>query len=197
MNISNTLVESQPMVMEVHGEFLPRCQLPAASTFCFFLWLISDRSVGLPTFLRQPEDRNVSRGAPFTLTCEAVGPPDPVGIRWLRDGVPDVVLQNSSSSYLVSGETSAALSQKERTQFVLTMIRLVIVIFVLHSCCHVPNEMVKSTGASPKNENIVEYHHFFFFILTVKKLSYHIFRIITGKLKYLSLFFPFNLDDYS
>lgn len=38
--------------------------------------------------------------------CEAVGPPDPVLIRWLRDGLPDSDYHNSPSSFTVSGETS-------------------------------------------------------------------------------------------
>uniref|UniRef100_A0A8C5HPU7 receptor protein-tyrosine kinase n=1 Tax=Gouania willdenowi TaxID=441366 RepID=A0A8C5HPU7_GOUWI len=37
---------------------------------------------GLPTFIKQPEDKNITRGKPFSLSCEAVGPPDPVQIRW-------------------------------------------------------------------------------------------------------------------
>ena len=66
------------------------------------LWHLS---AGLPTFLHQPEDRNITRDTPFMLSCEAVGPPDPVQIRWLRDGLPDSDFHNSSSSYSVSGET--------------------------------------------------------------------------------------------
>lgn len=38
------------------------------------------------------------------LTCEAVGPPDPVQIRWLRDGLPNSDYHNSPSSFSVSGE---------------------------------------------------------------------------------------------
>lgn len=76
LSIMNMLVESQPIVIEVEG---------------------------LPTFIQQPDDRNVSRNAPFTLSCEAVGPPDPVQIRWLRDGLPDSEFQKSPSSYSVSG----------------------------------------------------------------------------------------------
>ncbi|XP_032365283.1 tyrosine-protein kinase Mer-like [Etheostoma spectabile] len=78
LNISNTMVESQPITIMVEG---------------------------LPTFLYQPEDRNVTRHTPFMLSCEAVGPPDPVRIRWLRDGSPDSDFHNSPSSYSVSGET--------------------------------------------------------------------------------------------
>uniref|UniRef100_A0A3B3ZBI9 receptor protein-tyrosine kinase n=1 Tax=Periophthalmus magnuspinnatus TaxID=409849 RepID=A0A3B3ZBI9_9GOBI len=76
LSIMNSLVESQPIFIEVEG---------------------------LPTFIQQPEDRNVTRNAPFTLSCEAVGPPDPVQIRWLRDGSPDSNFHNSPSSYSVSG----------------------------------------------------------------------------------------------
>ncbi|XP_051233244.1 tyrosine-protein kinase Mer isoform X1 [Dicentrarchus labrax] len=76
MSINNRMVESQPIIIEVEG---------------------------LPTFMHQPEDRNVTRNTPFTLTCEAVGPPDPVQIRWLRDGLPDSDFHNSPSSYSVSG----------------------------------------------------------------------------------------------
>uniref|UniRef100_A0AAQ4PGA0 receptor protein-tyrosine kinase n=1 Tax=Gasterosteus aculeatus aculeatus TaxID=481459 RepID=A0AAQ4PGA0_GASAC len=57
LTISTTTVESQPVTIEVEG---------------------------LPTFIHQPEHRNVTRNAPFTLSCDAVGPPDPVRIRWLR-----------------------------------------------------------------------------------------------------------------
>ncbi|XP_059179819.1 tyrosine-protein kinase Mer [Centropristis striata] len=76
LSISTTTVESQPITMEVEG---------------------------LPTFIQQPEDRNVTRNTPFTLSCEAVGPPDPVVIRWLRNGLPDSDYHNSPSSYSVSG----------------------------------------------------------------------------------------------
>uniref|UniRef100_A0A8D3D3T6 receptor protein-tyrosine kinase n=1 Tax=Scophthalmus maximus TaxID=52904 RepID=A0A8D3D3T6_SCOMX len=76
LSIGTTMVESQPIVVAVNG---------------------------LPSFIHQPEDRNVTRGTPFTLSCEAVGPPDPVQIRWLRDGLPDSDFHNSPSSYSVSG----------------------------------------------------------------------------------------------
>ncbi|XP_019125781.2 tyrosine-protein kinase Mer [Larimichthys crocea] len=76
MNISTKIVESQPTILEIEG---------------------------LPTFIHQPEDQNVTTNTPFTLTCEAVGPPDPVQIRWLRDGLPDNDIHNSPNSYTVSG----------------------------------------------------------------------------------------------
>lgn len=58
--------------------------------------------VGLPMFTRQPEDMNVTRGTPFTLYCEAVGPPDPVTIVWLKNSVkgPD----STKNSMTVPGE---------------------------------------------------------------------------------------------
>ncbi|XP_044146272.1 tyrosine-protein kinase Mer isoform X2 [Bufo gargarizans] len=40
---------------------------------------------GLPYFIQQPETLNVTRNTPFNLTCEAVGPPEPVGIYWYQN----------------------------------------------------------------------------------------------------------------
>uniref|UniRef100_A0A8C0J9T3 MER proto-onco, tyrosine kinase n=1 Tax=Chelonoidis abingdonii TaxID=106734 RepID=A0A8C0J9T3_CHEAB len=40
---------------------------------------------GLPHFLRQPQSLNVTRNRPFNLTCEAMGPPEPVQIYWFRN----------------------------------------------------------------------------------------------------------------
>uniref|UniRef100_A0A671YJM1 receptor protein-tyrosine kinase n=1 Tax=Sparus aurata TaxID=8175 RepID=A0A671YJM1_SPAAU len=77
LSINTKMVESRPIVLEVEG---------------------------LPTFMHQPEDRNVTRNANFTLTCVAVGPPDPVQIRWLRDGIADSDFHSSPSNYTVSGE---------------------------------------------------------------------------------------------
>uniref|UniRef100_A0A3Q1ED12 receptor protein-tyrosine kinase n=1 Tax=Acanthochromis polyacanthus TaxID=80966 RepID=A0A3Q1ED12_9TELE len=77
LSISNMVVESRQIVIEVEG---------------------------LPTFLQQPEDMNITRDTPFMLSCEAVGPPDPVQIRWLRDGLPDSDFQNSPSNFSVAGE---------------------------------------------------------------------------------------------
>ncbi|XP_062979994.1 tyrosine-protein kinase Mer isoform X2 [Elgaria multicarinata webbii] len=37
---------------------------------------------GLPYFSKQPQELNVTRNKPFRLTCHAVGPPQPVDIRW-------------------------------------------------------------------------------------------------------------------
>ncbi|XP_070834339.1 tyrosine-protein kinase Mer [Chaetodon trifascialis] len=76
LTVSTRMVESQPVIIEVEG---------------------------LPTFIHQPEDSNVTRNTPFMLTCEAVGPPDPVQIRWLRDGLPDSDYHDSPSIFSVSG----------------------------------------------------------------------------------------------
>ncbi|KAG7230122.1 hypothetical protein INR49_009842 [Caranx melampygus] len=82
------------------GEY--RCRLSIST------WIIESQPVtikveGLPTFIHQPEDINITRGANFTLLCEAVGPPDPVKIRWLRDGIHVNDFHSSPSSYVVSG----------------------------------------------------------------------------------------------
>ncbi|NXD19989.1 MERTK kinase, partial [Spelaeornis formosus] len=42
---------------------------------------------GLPHFIRQPEQLNVTRNSPFNLTCQAVGPPEPVEIYWFQNNV--------------------------------------------------------------------------------------------------------------
>ncbi|KAM7385762.1 hypothetical protein PAMP_001820 [Pampus punctatissimus] len=75
LRIDNMMVESQPIVIKVEG---------------------------LPTFMHQPEDRNITRNTPFNLSCEAVGPPDPVKIRWLRDGSLYTDFHSSPSSISVS-----------------------------------------------------------------------------------------------
>ncbi|XP_004844368.1 tyrosine-protein kinase Mer isoform X3 [Heterocephalus glaber] len=40
---------------------------------------------GLPYFTKQPESLNVTRNTAFNLTCQAVGPPEPVNIFWVRN----------------------------------------------------------------------------------------------------------------
>ncbi|XP_058134055.1 tyrosine-protein kinase Mer [Dasypus novemcinctus] len=40
---------------------------------------------GLPHFTRHPESVNVTRGAAFNLTCQAVGPPEPVDVFWVHN----------------------------------------------------------------------------------------------------------------
>ncbi|KAL2082989.1 hypothetical protein ACEWY4_020762 [Coilia grayii] len=58
---------------------------------------------GLPTFTKQPTDVNVTRNAPFELTCEAVGPPYPVTITWLYNGEKNISGQTSPSTIRVAG----------------------------------------------------------------------------------------------
>uniref|UniRef100_A0A8C4ZLX2 receptor protein-tyrosine kinase n=1 Tax=Gadus morhua TaxID=8049 RepID=A0A8C4ZLX2_GADMO len=58
---------------------------------------------GLPTFIRQPEDVSVRANTSFVLSCEAVGPPGPITIRWLRDGTPDGDFRPSPSNHTVPG----------------------------------------------------------------------------------------------
>ncbi|XP_031537676.2 tyrosine-protein kinase receptor UFO isoform X2 [Vicugna pacos] len=43
---------------------------------------------GLPYFLEEPEDRTVVANTPFSLSCRAQGPPEPVDLLWLQDAVP-------------------------------------------------------------------------------------------------------------
>uniref|UniRef100_A0A8C7BBS9 receptor protein-tyrosine kinase n=1 Tax=Neovison vison TaxID=452646 RepID=A0A8C7BBS9_NEOVI len=40
---------------------------------------------GLPHFTRQPESMNVTRNTAFNLTCQAVGPPEPIHIFWVQN----------------------------------------------------------------------------------------------------------------
>ncbi|XP_068184094.1 tyrosine-protein kinase Mer [Antennarius striatus] len=76
LNISTRMIETQPIIVKVEG---------------------------LPTFIQHPEDMNVTKNTPFNLTCKAVGPPEPVQIRWLRDGLPDSDIRDSPSNLYVSG----------------------------------------------------------------------------------------------
>uniref|UniRef100_UPI00398F1804 tyrosine-protein kinase Mer n=1 Tax=Pristiophorus japonicus TaxID=55135 RepID=UPI00398F1804 len=55
---------------------------------------------GLPSFIREPESKNITRNVPFNLTCEAVGPPNPVSIYWLRNGVKIKMVADTSPSVL-------------------------------------------------------------------------------------------------
>lgn len=106
MSINSRTFQSQPITIEVEGEFQHCANIWLLLRCPHFSWRSFNLSIGLPTFIHQPEDRNVTRSKSFTLSCEAVGPPDPVQIRWLRDGLPDSDFHNSPSSYSVSGETT-------------------------------------------------------------------------------------------
>lgn len=59
LSVSNKVIESNPIIVEVEG---------------------------LPTFTKQPNDLNITKNTPFMLTCEAIGPPNPVNILWLQNG---------------------------------------------------------------------------------------------------------------
>ncbi|XP_029474963.1 tyrosine-protein kinase receptor UFO isoform X2 [Rhinatrema bivittatum] len=43
---------------------------------------------GLPIFLEEPQDLHVLADLPFNLSCSALGPPEPVQLIWLQDGMP-------------------------------------------------------------------------------------------------------------
>uniref|UniRef100_A0A672KYX5 receptor protein-tyrosine kinase n=1 Tax=Sinocyclocheilus grahami TaxID=75366 RepID=A0A672KYX5_SINGR len=76
LSVSNKIIESNPIIIEVEG---------------------------LPTFTIQPSDVNVTRNTPFTLTCEAVGPPNPVTIKWLHKGKRFAESNESSSTITTEG----------------------------------------------------------------------------------------------
>uniref|UniRef100_A0A673XK50 receptor protein-tyrosine kinase n=1 Tax=Salmo trutta TaxID=8032 RepID=A0A673XK50_SALTR len=77
LRVSDTVIESPPISIQVEG---------------------------LPTFTRQPDDKNVTRNSPFNLSCEAVGPPNPITIHWLRNGVRVIgYITSSPSNYTVPG----------------------------------------------------------------------------------------------
>lgn len=65
---------------------------------------------GLPYFIRQPEQLNVTRNSPFNLTCQAVGPPEPVEIYWFQNNIKLNQKPHISPSVLtVPGELGASL----------------------------------------------------------------------------------------
>ncbi|KAI4871481.1 hypothetical protein NFI96_003375 [Prochilodus magdalenae] len=76
LSVSNKLIESNPIIVEVEGP---------------------------PTFTKEPSDLNVTRNASFTLTCEAVGPPNPVTIKWLHKGQRIDHSEHSPSSITIPG----------------------------------------------------------------------------------------------
>ncbi|XP_076989832.1 tyrosine-protein kinase Mer isoform X2 [Tamandua tetradactyla] len=70
----------------------------------------SQNLTGLPYFTRQPESLNVSRNAVFNLTCQAVGPPEPVSIFWVQNSSRVSQRPEMSPSVLtVPGLTEAAV----------------------------------------------------------------------------------------
>ncbi|NWR10786.1 MERTK kinase, partial [Paradoxornis webbianus] len=65
---------------------------------------------GLPYFIRQPEQLNVTRNSPFNLSCHAVGPPEPVEIYWFQNNIKVNQKPHISPSVLtVPGLDKAAL----------------------------------------------------------------------------------------
>lgn len=65
---------------------------------------------GLPHFIRQPEQLNVTRNSPFNLTCQAVGPPEPVEIYWFQNNIQVNQKPHISPSVLtVPGELGVSL----------------------------------------------------------------------------------------
>ncbi|XP_051946256.1 tyrosine-protein kinase Mer-like [Xyrauchen texanus] len=82
LSVSNKIIESNPIFLEVEG---------------------------LPTFTIQPSDVNITRNTPFTLTCEAVGPPNPVTIKWLHKGKRFLERNESSSTITVEGVVKPTL----------------------------------------------------------------------------------------
>ncbi|XP_076830010.1 tyrosine-protein kinase Mer [Brachyhypopomus gauderio] len=76
LSVSNKVIESNPIIVEVEG---------------------------LPTFTKHPSDVNVTRNTSFTLTCEAVGPPNPVTIMWLHKDQKLNHTSNSPSTITIQG----------------------------------------------------------------------------------------------
>ncbi|CAB1313214.1 unnamed protein product, partial [Coregonus sp. 'balchen'] len=79
---------------------------------------ISIQVEGLPTFTRHPDDMNVTRNSPFNLSCEAVGSPNPITIRWLRNGVwtsipSSTVRPTTRKVSLLPGKLTSILKVKE------------------------------------------------------------------------------------
>ncbi|KAJ7341214.1 hypothetical protein JRQ81_005063, partial [Phrynocephalus forsythii] len=64
---------------------------------------------GLPYFIKQPEGLNVSRNTPFNLTCHAVGPPEPVEIRWHWNSRQVSREESSPSVLMVPGLNETAI----------------------------------------------------------------------------------------
>ncbi|XP_053488483.1 tyrosine-protein kinase receptor TYRO3 isoform X2 [Ictalurus furcatus] len=58
---------------------------------------------GVPHFTLEPQDIATFPGAPFNLTCKAVGPPEPVLVLWWLGGVQEGDFRPSPSVLLVEG----------------------------------------------------------------------------------------------
>uniref|UniRef100_A0A7D9NKI3 Tyrosine-protein kinase Mer n=1 Tax=Xenopus tropicalis TaxID=8364 RepID=A0A7D9NKI3_XENTR len=65
---------------------------------------------GLPYFIQQPERLNVTKNMPFNLTCEAVGPPEPVEIYWIQNSTKiNTIPEVSPAVFTVSGLEEPAI----------------------------------------------------------------------------------------
>ncbi|KAK3563199.1 hypothetical protein QTP86_018221 [Hemibagrus guttatus] len=58
---------------------------------------------GVPHFTLEPQDIATFPGAPFNLTCEAIGPPDPVQVLWWLGGAQEGDFRPSPSVLMVEG----------------------------------------------------------------------------------------------
>ncbi|KAI4882942.1 hypothetical protein NFI96_015612 [Prochilodus magdalenae] len=58
---------------------------------------------GVPHFTEEPEDVATFPGAPFNLTCAAIGPPEPVEVLWWLGGVQEGDFRPSPSILFVQG----------------------------------------------------------------------------------------------
>lgn len=62
----------------------------------------------------EPQDVATFPGAPFNLTCEAVGPPEPVQVLWWLGGVQEGDFRPSPSVLLVEGNSDCPWSPEEK-----------------------------------------------------------------------------------
>ncbi|XP_069391281.1 tyrosine-protein kinase receptor TYRO3 isoform X2 [Paralichthys olivaceus] len=62
---------------------------------------------GVPHFLQEPQDVATFPNEPFNLTCEAVGPPEPVEVLWWLGGVQEGEARSSPSVLHVQGMNSS------------------------------------------------------------------------------------------
>ncbi|XP_018118373.1 tyrosine-protein kinase Mer isoform X2 [Xenopus laevis] len=65
---------------------------------------------GLPYFIQQPERLNITKNMQFNITCEAVGPPEPVEIYWILNSTKiNTIPKVSPAVFTVSGLEEAAI----------------------------------------------------------------------------------------
>ncbi|XP_066279334.1 tyrosine-protein kinase Mer-like [Branchiostoma lanceolatum] len=61
---------------------------------------------GPPTIVNNPRSLNVTPNTPFSLQCEAMGPPEPISIAWYKDGEVVAAALPSPSTYSFAGVTT-------------------------------------------------------------------------------------------